>query len=98
MNNKQILNVGKYVFGFLFLSGSICLFGYLVTNIFLFAFVGYMVLFFGSIVNLLIIAGLLIYGFTNRTKLQKCLQSIGILLINVPIAALYTFIGLNILK
>jgi LIVCS family branched-chain amino acid:cation transporter len=98
MNNTQILNVGKYMFGFSFLLGNICLFGYLITRVDLFAVGGFMLLIFGSIVNLLFVVGLLIYGLTNRTKLQPCLRSTGILIINIPIATLYAFIGLNILK
>lgn len=96
MDNKEILNIGKYVFWLSFLLGNICLFGYLITRISEFAIGGFMLLIYGSILNLFIIAGLLVYGLIYPTKLQTCLRSVGILLINIPIAALYAAIGLNL--
>ncbi|WP_418122403.1 hypothetical protein ACNFU2_16950 [Chryseobacterium sp. PTM-20240506] len=96
MDNKEIVNIGKYVFWLSFLLGNICLFGYLVSRIDVFAIGGFLLLIFGSILNLLVIAGLLIYGSIYHTKLHACLQSIGILLINIPIACLYTVIGVNL--
>ncbi|MBT2622157.1 MULTISPECIES: hypothetical protein [Chryseobacterium] len=98
MNNKQILNIGKYVFGSSFLFGNICLFGYLITRVDLFAVSGFMLLIFGSVLNLLVILGLLIYGFAYKSKLNTCLQATSILLANIPIAILYTVTGLSLLK
>ena len=96
MNNKQILNIGKYVFGSSFLLGNICLFGYLITRLDLFAVGGFMLLIFGSVFNLLVILGLLIYGFAHKSKLNTCLQAMTILLANIPIAVLYAVIGLSL--
>lgn len=96
MDNKEIVNMEKYVFWLSFLLGNICLFGYLVSRIDVFAIGGFLLLIFGSILNLLVIAGLLIYGSIYHAKLHACLQLIGILLINIPIACLYTVIGVNL--
>lgn len=96
MNNKQILDIGKYGFGSSFLLGNICLFGYLITRVDLFAVGGFMLLIFGSVFNLLVILGLLIYGFIHKSKLNSCLQATSILLANIPIAILYAAIGLNL--
>ncbi|MBK1894159.1 hypothetical protein [Chryseobacterium paridis] len=97
MNNKQILNIGKYVFASSFLLGNICLFGYWSTKLALFAMSGFLLLIVGSVFNLLVISGLLIYGFVNTSKLNTCLQATSILLANIPIAILYALIGLHII-
>lgn len=97
MNDKTILNIGKYTFGLCFLFGNICLFGFIIFKNDLFADAGYFLLIFASIFNLFVIAGLLVYGFFNKSKLNVCYKSAGILLINIPIAILYAVIGISIL-
>ncbi|PIF43152.1 LIVCS family branched-chain amino acid:cation transporter [Chryseobacterium sp. 52] len=96
MKDHEIINIGKYIFGLCFVLGNICLFGYLITRNEDFAIGGYMLLIFGTILNILIVIGLLIYGLIHQSKLKICLKAIGILTINIPIAILYTFIGLSL--
>lgn len=97
MKEQNILNLGKTIFGLFFLAGNICLFGYIITKDFEFADSGFMLLVFGSIFNLLILAGLLIYGEIDKPKRKTCYKSSGFLLINLPIAILYAIIGLNLI-
>lgn len=97
MKDQNILMIGRSVFWVFFLLGNICLFGYLITNHVEFALAGYLLLMFGSIINILMIIGLLIYGFLNKSKLNSCYRSTGIILINIPIAILYAVIGINII-
>lgn len=96
MKDHEIINFGKYLFGLFFVLGNICLFGYLITRNDAFAIGGYMLLIFGTFINLLLVIGLLIYGIANQSKLNPCLKAIGMLMINIPIAVLYAFIGLNL--
>lgn len=97
IKDKDVINIGKAVFTFSFLFGNICLFGFLVTKKSEFAMGGYLMLIFGSLFNLLVIMGLLIYGFFYKSMLKACMKSSMIILINIPIAILYAFIGLNYL-
>jgi len=97
MENRDIIILGKLVFGVSFLLGNICLFGYLFTKDQVFASSGYLLLIYATILNLLIVLGLLIYGLFNETKRKSCLKSILILSINIPIAAFYALIGLSLM-
>ena len=97
MKNSTLQLVGRYTFLSSFIAGNICLFGYLLFKNDAFAICGYFLLIFGSILNIAIIIGLLIYGFNNRERMQDCFKAILIMLLNIPIAALYTYIGLEIL-
>ena len=96
MENNEIVNFGKYIFGGFFVLGNICLFGYLIARDDSFAAGGYMLLILGTLINLLLVIGLLIYGIANQSKLDACLKAIGLLMINIPIAFLYACIGLNL--
>ncbi|MDQ0066194.1 hypothetical protein [Chryseobacterium lathyri] len=62
-----------------------------------FAIGGYLLLIFGTALNLLVALGLLVYGIIYTSKSDTCHQSIGIMMINIPIAILYAVIGLNII-
>ena len=97
MKNSTVHLVGKYSFWSSFLAGNICLFGYLIFKQEWFAIAGYFLLIFGSILNIAIIIGLIFYAFYNKERMQDCFKAILIMLINIPIAALYTCIGLEIL-
>ncbi|WP_294325549.1 hypothetical protein [uncultured Chryseobacterium sp.] len=97
MSERNILNLGKAVFGVFFLTGNICLFGYVFTKDFNFADIGFLLVSYGAVFNLLLLAGLMLYGLTSNKKKRKiCFQSAGYLLINIPFAILYTIIGWNL--
>ncbi|MDR6547668.1 LIVCS family branched-chain amino acid:cation transporter [Chryseobacterium rhizosphaerae] len=98
MEDQNILNLGKMVFGMSFLVGNICLFGYVITKNFWFADSGFLLLVYGTLINLIIVLGLLIYGGIRKAKRKTCFQSAGILLINIPFAIIYTMIGITHLK
>ncbi|MGG5208727.1 hypothetical protein ACQWU4_07245 [Chryseobacterium sp. MIQD13] len=97
MKDHEIINIGKCIFGWCLALGSICLFGYLITRNEDFAFGGFLLLFFGTALNFLAALGFLIYGAIHTSKSDACLRAIGILMINIPIAILYAFIGLNLI-
>ncbi len=97
MKNHEIINIGRVLFGLCFLLGNICLFGYVFTRDDRFMAGGYMLLVFGSILNLAVISALLVYGLICHSKIKACLLAIGILLINIPLAVVYAFIGINII-
>ena len=93
MKNLEILPISKYTFLLSFISGNICLFGYILTNEIFFAIAGFYLLFIAGAINLLVLVGLVIYGLLNKLILNICLKSAAILLINIPIAWLYAAIG-----
>lgn len=97
INNLKIIHIGISLFWLSFLLGNICLFGYLISNEMFFAIGGYFLLIVGSSVNLLAFVSLILYGVFNRNKYNESLKSALILLINIPIAFLYTWIGLSII-
>ena len=66
MENRDIIVLGKLVFGVSFLLGNICLFGYLFTKDQVFASSGYLLLIYATMLNLLIVLGLLIYGLLMK--------------------------------
>lgn len=96
MKDHEIINIGKGLFGFCFLLGNICLFGYLLTRGESFAIGGYLLLIFGSLFNLVVILGLIMYGFICHERSKVCFKAIGILLLNIPIAIVYALIGINL--
>lgn len=96
MKDQEIINLSKTVFGVCFILGSICLLGGLFKQE-SFAAAGYMLLIFATPINLLFVLTFLICGFVNRSSLKACIKAIGILSINIPIAVLYTVIGLAII-
>jgi len=96
MKNESVVYFGKSVFGLFFALGNICLFGYLLSKNDDFAIGGFLLLIYGTVINLLLIIVLLIYGLIKKDQLSYCLRAIFILLINIPVAALYTLIGINL--
>ncbi|WP_080777900.1 hypothetical protein [Chryseobacterium phocaeense] len=98
MKDLEIITFVKYVFWLFFVLGNICLFGYLITGSDSFAIGGYLLLIFGTIVNLLLVIGLLTYGIASQSKLRTCLRAIGILMINIPIAYIYAVIGMSLIS
>lgn len=98
MKNENILTIGKFFFWLSFTLGNICLFGYLISQNEGFAFYGFILLIFGSIINLLVVIGLMIYGVIIKSQLNVCMKASSIICINIPIAILYYFIGISLLN
>ncbi|MGL6129223.1 hypothetical protein [Chryseobacterium artocarpi] len=96
MSERNILNLGKSIFGVFFITGNMCLFGYLITKEEDFAIGGLFLLIVGSALNLLIILILLLSAVFIPSRSDACLKAIGILMINIPIAIIYALIGLNL--
>lgn len=96
MKDSTIKNIGNYTFWLCFILGNICLLGNILTKNIDFAIFGYVLLFLASALNLLIIFGLLIYGLFRRSQLPNCFSASMILCINIPIAALYAYIGITL--
>lgn len=62
-----------------------------------YAVAGYFLLFIAGLINILIVIGLLIYGFIRKEEMPFCLKSVAIILLNIPIAALYAWIGTELI-
>ena len=92
-----IKNIGKFFFWLSFILGNICLFGYIFTKDIQFAIAGYLLLIYGTIINLIVILVLLIYGFSKKEYFEDCKKSILMILINLPIAFVYAWIGLTLI-
>lgn len=97
MKNLPIINIGKFFFWLSLLLGSIALFGYIFTRNEDFAVFGFFLLIYGTIVNAVAFFGLLLYGIFNSKRYDECLKSALTLLINIPIAFLYAWVGLSII-
>lgn len=96
MKDQEIVNLSKTVFGVCFSIGSICLLGGLLTGHEAFAVGGYLLLVFGAPLNLLFVLGFFVYGLVYQSRFKICMKAIGILSINIPIAVIYTMIGLSV--
>ena len=101
MKNLNPLKIAKYTFGASFGIGNLFLFGFLLgvsiqnndiaESSAVYAFI---YLFVAIAVNLVVLLALLIWGIIDVEKRKHCFKGIGIILINIPLAALYAFIGL----
>lgn len=98
MKNKHIENIGKGIFATLFGAGNICFFGYLISENQDFAFLGFMLLYVGTAISLLALIGLLSYSAIEPEKCYSVRKACYYILANIPIAFLYAFIGLELLK
>lgn len=98
MNNFKIIHIGKFFFWLSFSLGNFCLFGYVFSGKESFAIAGYLLLIYGTIINLIAFFGLVIFGLVHKDYKKEAFRSASILLINIPIAILYFYIGASILK
>ncbi|MFY7815406.1 MAG: hypothetical protein ACOVRK_09490 [Chryseobacterium taeanense] len=98
MKDSTIENLGKYAALLSFILGNIFLFGYIFTENIGFALFGYLYLFVGAALNLLILGILLLYGFFKPQQLNLCRKSALTLLFNIPVAILYAYIGLRLVN
>lgn len=92
------MSVGKFFFWLSFILGNICLFGYIVSGNDHFAVGGYLLLIFGTVINLSVILGLVIYGLINTSQLKICMEASMVISINIPVAILYFHIGTSLLN
>lgn len=97
MEKSKILKLGWGIFGLSFLLGNSCLFGYLGTEDIGFAVSGYFLLIGASAINLIALFVFIILGSTDKENEKYWFQSAGILLLNIPIALLYAYIGLEMI-
>jgi|GEM_PF-1110821 len=99
MNNLNPLKIGKYTFWVSFIIGNIFMFGAI--SPFLrdywndFAIGGFYYLFIASAINILILIFLSAYCYYIKEKAENYLKAIGYILLNIPVAAIYAYIGLN---
>lgn len=95
MKDQKIIYLSQYIFGLFFLLGSICLLGAILTKLDSFAVGGCLLFAFGTIANVLVAVGLLIYGLIHKSKFDTCLKAIDILLLSIPVAILFYVIIRN---
>lgn len=98
MNNKNIISIGKFFFWLSFIPGNISLFGYIVLRNDKFALGGYLLLIFGTLINLSAILSLVVYGLINKSQLKTCMKASAIICINIPVAIIYFYIGISLLN
>ncbi|MCS3530836.1 hypothetical protein [Chryseobacterium sp. JUb7] len=87
--------IGKLTFGITFLLGNICLWGFIGSMIIEFAVAAILFVGIGSLINTIILFALFVYGSFYPHKLKVCLQSILIILINLPVLLIYSFLFYN---
>ncbi|MCE3076936.1 hypothetical protein [Chryseobacterium gwangjuense] len=88
MSDKDILSIGKSVFGFSFLGGSIVFFSLFSGLMVEFVVFSGLILCFFMLINTIVFS-LMIYGFLDQSKFVICLKSASILLINIPVTFIY---------
>ncbi|MBW7676931.1 hypothetical protein [Chryseobacterium chendengshani] len=98
MDNKKIISLAKIFFWVSFILGNICLFGYIISKNDVFALTGYFLLLIGTVINLMLVIGLITYGLANNAQLKICMKASAIICINIPFAILYYFIGMSLLN
>ena len=96
MNEKTIITIGKTLFWLSFGLGNICLFGYIFTKSNSYIKGGILLLGWGFYINLIAVLVLIVYGIFDKSKLNVCLKSAGIMLLNIPFAMIYTVIGMSV--
>ncbi|WDF46846.1 hypothetical protein PQ459_18365 [Chryseobacterium sp. KACC 21268] len=96
MENFKILHIGKFLFWLSFILGNIALFGYIISGNGVFQIIGFLLLTYGTVINLIAFSGLLLFGIFAPKYTTDAIKSALILLINIPIAILYFYIGISI--
>jgi hypothetical protein len=89
MNDRDILKIGKSMFWFSFLVGSIIFFGLFSCFMMTFIVFGWLILFLFALANTFVFFGLIIYGLTHQSKFEVSIKSASILMINIPISFIY---------
>lgn len=89
MEDKDILRIGKSMFWFSFLAGSIVFFGLFSGFMMTFVVFSGLILLLFALANTVVFFGLIIYGLTHESKFEVSLKSASILLINIPVSFIY---------
>ena len=104
MKELNPLKIGKYTFWLSFGIGNLFMFGFLFGEVIQnsefalsSAIYGFYYLYVATAINLVVLLALLIWGIADTEKRKQCFKGIGIMLINIPLAALYAVIGLLLL-
>ena len=104
MKNLNPLKIGKYTFWVSFGLANFFLFGFLINALCGytkiaegFAFGGFCYTSIAFWVNLFIFLALQVYGCCYKEKLKQSFIAAAILLVNIPLAILYVYIGLTLL-
>jgi len=104
MKNLNPLKIGKYTFWVSFILGNLFMFGFLFGGLviksdniaFGSAVFGFYYLYVATAVNLIILNGLIVWGIYDINKREQCFIGSAIMLINIPLAILYAFIGFGL--
>ena len=104
-SNSFEFEVAKYTFWVSFIIGNLFVFGALIGWLFqneettiLSASFGYLYLYVAFFINITILLILLTRGIIEDKKRKECFKGIGIMLINIPLAVLYSFGGICLLS
>lgn len=94
---KWLLKIPVYLLALFFGLGTLLLLLFLVTHEMNIAVAGYVYLIASVILNLLALIVLIFYSFSYREYQKILLARAALLLINIPIAAIYTVIAINLI-
>jgi len=104
MEHLNPLKIGKYTFWITFGIANFIFFGFLINALCRyaeiaesFAICGFFYIGIAFWVNLLILLFLLIYSYCYKEKQRESLIGAAILLINIPLAIAYMFLGFSLL-
>jgi LIVCS family branched-chain amino acid:cation transporter len=103
MERTKTVNIGKNTFLVSFIIGNIFMFGAVIAALTptlreygeYFIVGGYYYLFIASVVNIFILIALSGYCYWIKEKWKNYFKAIGFILLNIPIAAFYAYIGLE---
>lgn len=90
MSDKDILGIGKLVFVFSFLVGSVLFFRLFSELMIEFAVFNGLILCVFVLINVIVFFSLITYGLLYQSKLKICLKSASVLLINIPVSLIYS--------
>jgi len=104
MRTINPLKIGKYTFWISFAIGNLFLLGFLfgmaIKNYGFAswsALFGSLYLFIATVINLILLLILLVWGIFEVEKRKQCFTGIGIIAFNIPLATLYVFVGTKLL-
>ena len=90
MSDKDILGIGKLVFVFSFLVGSVLFFSLFSGLMTEFVVFNGLILCVFVLINAIVFFSLITYGLLYQSKLKICLKSASMLLINIPVSFIYS--------
>lgn len=90
--------IARFIFRFFLIIGLLIFIAFCLTDNNEYAVYGFIYILIAIPINLIFLTFFLVCAFLYKTKYEECVQSMLILLVNIPIALVLSFIGFNFLK